>query len=60
MANTKISDLATLAAMDDPLDELPIVDVSDHSMASSGTDKKYLVQPIRDTINLFNVTVLTS
>ena len=40
MADTKITDLTELATQPDITDVLPVVDISDTSMAASGTTKK--------------------
>lgn len=49
MADTKISDLGALASAD-VADLIPVVDVSDTSMAASGTDKKATLTVLRTLI----------
>ena len=46
MADTKITALAAIATVDPAADVLPIVDISDTSMAASGTTKKVTVNQI--------------
>jgi len=46
MADTKITALTALTAADPASDVLPIVDISDTTMAASGTTKKISVNNI--------------
>jgi len=46
MADTKITALAAISTVDPAADVLPIVDISDTSMAASGTTKKVTVNQI--------------
>ena len=50
MADTKITDLTLIASVDQSNDPIPIVDVSDKSMSSSGTTKKATVNKILDSL----------
>lgn len=49
MANQKISDLTTLTSLDDA-DLVPVVDVSDTTMAATGTNKKITAANIKSGI----------
>ncbi len=46
MADTKITALAAITTVDPAADVLPIVDISDTSMAASGTTKKITTNQI--------------
>lgn len=50
MADTKITDLGLIASVDQANDPIPLVDVSDRSMSSSGTTKKATVNKILDSL----------
>lgn len=50
MADTKITDLTLIASVDQSNDPIPVVDVSDKSMSSSGTTKKATVNKILDSL----------
>ena len=50
MADTKITDLTLIASVDQANDPIPLVDVSDTSMSSSGTTKKATVNKILDSL----------
>lgn len=50
MADTKITDLTLIASVDQLNDPIPLVDVSDKSMSSSGTTKKATVNKILDSL----------
>ena len=61
MASKKITDLSPIATLDVNVstDPLPIVDVSDTSMAASGTTKKITVSQIASTIYSSNPSIFT-
>ena len=50
MADTKITDLGLISSVDQANDPIPLVDVSDRSMSSSGTTKKATVNKILDSL----------
>lgn len=63
MADTKITALAAIATVDPAADVLPIVDISDTSMAASGTTKKITSNQILGaggTATLASATITTA
>lgn len=53
MPDTKITALSAISTIDVSADPLPIVDVSDTSMAASGTTKKITINQIYNQVNGF-------
>jgi hypothetical protein len=59
MADTKITALAAIATVDPAADVLPIVDISDTSMAASGTTKKVTSNQILQSGGVANLASAT-
>lgn len=61
MASKKITDLSPISTADVNVltDPIPIVDVSDTSMASSGTTKKITISQIASSVYASNPSILT-
>lgn len=60
MSDTKISGLTALSSQPDTADLVPIVDVSDTSMAATGTDKKVLYSNFMGGVWTQNTPTVTS